>query len=815
MAEDGKIIYKVEIDDSEAIPQAEKAGKNAGTAIEGEAEKTTNRVKKEVKVEAQKTGDDIKKTSKQSAKDAGEAAKAETEKKAKDTGKQVKAEAQKTGKGVQDVAEKYAKSSGSKFQEILTGAAREVGASFVRLAESGIQAVGDFFKDSIEVGKEFDASMSQVSATLGFSTNDIKNNVNGAGEVFDKLRAKAKEMGSSTNFTATEAAEGLNILAMSGYTAEQSMNMVEDVLHLAAAGSMDMASAAGFISGSMKGFADETKTSAYYADLMAKGATLANTSVSQLGEAMSGGAAVAASYNQDAKSMTIALLRLAEQGEVGSGAATALSAAMKNLYAPTDQAKKVLKNLGVEAFDPATGKARDFNDVINELDAAMIGFTDEQRTAYAQTIFGIQGFNAYNKMVGASVEKQNEWSEALANSSGEAAKQYDTMTDNLQGDLDGLNSAMDGLKITISDALTPALRDLATIGTESINKLRQGFEEGGVEGAAEAAGQIVVDLTQKLVENLPEMVTTGMEMLGGLITGISSALPDLIPAALEAVLSLAGSLLDNIDQLIDVGISLLNGLAEGLINAVPVLLEKAPIIIAKLFDAIIQNLPKMLEAARNLVYKLAEGIVSNLPALVEKGRDIINAVNSGVQSLISNALTWGKDLIQNFINGLKAKWEALKQTVSNIASTIKDFIGFSEPEKGDLSDFHTFAPDMIDLFDETLDDSTPKLERQLKKTFNVREVIQEAMVPDPYPAELTRMITDTYAGLSSPLSDTIRPVYADMYSREDYEREVSFNMTANGSTGGIHITVPVTLDGREIARASAWAMGEQLAWEEL
>ena len=119
------------------------------------------------------------------------------------------------------------------------------------LAGAGAAATA-FAADAVSVGKEFDSSMSQVAATLGMTTEEIANNIDGAGDTFQALRDKAQEMGAATNFSASQAAEGLNILAMSGFDAEKSISMVEDVLHLAAAGSMDMASAAGFISGTTR-----------------------------------------------------------------------------------------------------------------------------------------------------------------------------------------------------------------------------------------------------------------------------------------------------------------------------------------------------------------------------------------------------------------------------------------------------------------------------------------------------------------------------------------------------------------------------------
>ena len=414
-------------------------------------------------------------------------------------------------KDVRDVGDE-AERSGSKFEK-LGSIAKTAGLAIGAALGVAVGAVGAFAYSAVNTGMEFDSAMSQISATMGMTSSDIANNVDGAGDTFEALRDKAKEMGAATNFSATEAAEGLNILAMSGYDATSSMEMIEDVLHLAAAGGMEMSQSADFIAGSMKGFNDETKDSAYYADLMAKGATLANTSVAELGEAMSGGAATAAAYGQEADSMTLALLRLAEQGVSGSAASTSLNAAMKDLYTPTDDAKKALSELGVAIYDE-NGKAREFNTVVNELNGALADMSDEEANAYKSTIFQIQGLQAFNKMTVTSTEKQEEWAAALAEASGEASRQYATMTDNLQGDIDIWNSALDGFKIAISDELTPTIREFVQFGSSSMGKLTEAFETGGISGAMGALGEILSDGLAMVVDILPSMIDAGMQLIG-------------------------------------------------------------------------------------------------------------------------------------------------------------------------------------------------------------------------------------------------------------------------------------------------------------
>lgn len=590
-------------------------------------------------------------------------------------------------------------------------------------------AVVAFAKTSVDAGMQFDSAMSQVAATMGLTVQDIQGNVDGAGDTFAMLRDKALEMGSETKFTAQEAAEGLNILAMSGYGATEAVGMIEDVLHLAAAGSMNMASAAGFVSGAMKGFADTTKDAQYYADLMAKGATLANTDVSQLGEALSGGAAAAKSYGQSAETATLALLRLAEQGEVGSAASTALAAAMKNLYAPTDQAAKLLQELGVQAFDPATGSARDFNEVVNELDAALSGFTDQQKTAYAQTIFGIQGFDAYNKMVVTSVEKQEEWAEALRDSAGEAARQYDTMTDNLVGDIDKWNSAVDGFKIALSDELMPTLREFTQSGTDAVSHLTETFKSEGLGAAIEEIGgmaasaltalassapafidtavgliqsflsgirdnlpeiasaalDIVGSLAGGIVEILPELAQTGTEIILQLAQSIIDGLPSMVPAAVQTLATLVEQLTGNLDQIIEAGIQVIVALGEGLIEALPDLFEKVPEIVSNIANVINDNAPKLLAAAAKLIVELGVGLIQNIPVLIKNipkiiqaivdawsafnwldlGSKAITAIKDGILKLIPAVKTAGKNVLDAVVNAVKSLPQTLKTLGQN------------------------------------------------------------------------------------------------------------------------------------------------------
>lgn len=254
-----------------------------------------------------------------------------------------------------------------------------------------------------------------------------------------------------------------------------------------------------------------------------------------------------------------------------------------------------------------------------------------------------------------------------------------------------------------------------------------------------AAVDAVLTITQALIDNLPMILDAGVQAVIAIVKGIAEALPELIPAALDAILTIVDGLIDNIDEVIDAGIALVIGLAQGLINALPKLLEKAPVMIDKLVNAIVDNidllidagidlivalagaivdnLPLLLDSASAIVFKIVEGIADLLYKLVEKGKEIVDKVKAGFKDKVDSAKTWGKDLIDNFISGITEKWNALKQKVTDLASGIKNLLGFSEPKEGPLSNFHTYAPDMMMLYAKGIRDNAWRVKDQLAASF--------------------------------------------------------------------------------------------------
>lgn len=594
--------------------------------------------------------------------------------------------------GLKD-AEGNASSSTSK----IGGAFKAVGKVAKTAMVAGSAAAVAFTKTSIDAGMSFDSAMSQVAATMGTTVDKIGN-----------VKAKAEEMGRTTKYTATEAAEGMNILAQAGLSADEQISGIGTVLNLASAGAMSLEESASYTAGAVKGFGDSMSNASYYADLMAKGATLANTDVRGLGEAFSGSAATAKNYGQAADSVTLSLLRLAEQNVTGSEASTALNRAMADLYTPTDDASKALDQLGVSAYK-SNGEAKDFNDLVDELNSSLQGMTAEQKNNALATIFTTQGLQAFNKMTASSDATVQKFWKGIQDSSGSAAQQAATQLDNLQGDITLLSSATEGLQLAFYNTFSGTIRDAVKGITSEVSGLAEAMESGGISGALSKLAQdainfsgqlpgltkiggdlingLISSVTQnsgsittavsRLLNNLASTISTGLNvftsvgvnLLTTIANGMTQGIPTFLGQALPMLAQFTESLRGNAGKLINAGLTLIQNIAQGLINSIPVLIAYVPTIITNLAGIINDNAPKILATGITIITNLAMGLVRAIPLLIANLPKIITAIVS-----VFTAFNWfslGKNIVTGIIKGVKNLPSLLKTAAKNAVNGFK------------------------------------------------------------------------------------------------------------------------------------------------
>lgn len=365
-----------------------------------------------------------------------------------------------------------AKGTAMNFHSDFTGRVNKMKKGFAIAAGAMGAAFAAFGVSSVKTGMEFDKSMSQVAATMGKTNEEMKNEVGEVdlawGKFSGNLREYALEMGKHTAFSATEAADALNYMALAGYDTQKSMSMLPNVLNLAAAGNMDLATASDMVTDASSALGLSTEETSQLVDKMAQASTKSNTSVAQLGEAFLTVGGTAKQLKGGTTELSTALGILADNGIKGSEGGTILRNAITSLTAPTSKANNTLKELGVNVYD-SEGNMRSLNDIMGDLDGSLSNLTGEERAEAMSKIFNKRDLKGIEALLAGAGDRWDELSGSIDNAQGAAQKMADTQLDNLQGDITLLKSAWEGLQISVSDKVTPALRILVQALTWAID----------------------------------------------------------------------------------------------------------------------------------------------------------------------------------------------------------------------------------------------------------------------------------------------------------------------------------------------------------
>lgn len=309
---------------------------------------------------------------------------------------------------------------------------------------------------SIKMAGDFEKSMNRVRALTGST-----------GEEFEMLRGVAKKLGAETQFSATQAAEGLSFLAMAGFNATQAAEALPGVLDLAAAGAVDLGQAADIASNIMSGFALEIKDLSRLNDVLAKTFTSTNTNLQQLGEAFQYVGPVAASAGLSIEETAAAIGILGNAGIQGSAAGTALRGMISRLLSPTGEAARTLQRLGINAVD-ASGKLRSMTSIVSQLEKA--GAT----TADMLTIFGDRAGPGMAALVSQGADAIQQLTDKNLNSLGTAAEIAQIQMEGFAGQMEELRSAAEGLAISIGEAgLLTKVTKLAKGITNLVQRLNE------------------------------------------------------------------------------------------------------------------------------------------------------------------------------------------------------------------------------------------------------------------------------------------------------------------------------------------------------
>lgn len=318
---------------------------------------------------------------------------------------------------------------------------------------------------AVKTAADFDSAMSQVAAVSGATGKD-----------FDDLRNKAREMGSKTKFSATEAAEAMNYMAMAGWKTEDMLGGIEGVMNLAAASGEDLATTSDIVTDALTAFGLSAKDSGHFADILAAASSNANTNVSMMGETFKYCAPIAGALGFSAEDTAEAIGLMANAGIKSSQAGTALRTIMNNLAGDVKISGKAIGDVTI-ATTNADGSMRDLSDILADCRTAFSGLTESEKAQAAESLVGKNAMSGFLALMNAGEGDIEKLSSAIENCDGSAEKMAMTMQDNLAGQLTILKSQLQELAISFGDILMPAIRSIVSKLQGFVDKLN-GMDEG-------------------------------------------------------------------------------------------------------------------------------------------------------------------------------------------------------------------------------------------------------------------------------------------------------------------------------------------------
>lgn len=525
----------------------------------------------------------------------------------------------------------------------------------VTAAAGAVSALGGY---AVSVGKDFESSMAQVIATMGITKDTVQDGVNS----YDLLKEAAAAAGESTTFSASEAADALNYLALAGYDAAKAADALPAVLDLAAAGGLDLAYASDLATDAMAALGIEATSDnlTRFGDEMAKTASKANTSVAQLGEAILTVGGTSKSLAGGTTELNAALGVLANRGIKGAEGGTALRNMILALSAPTDKAAEAMANLGLEVFD-AAGNMRPMNEIFKDLDTALAGMSEGEKTQVLNEIFNKVDLKSAQAMLAGCGEEFDSLTDALSDCDGAMSAMADTMNDTLEGDLKSLNSKMEAFGIAIYDNLNEPLRELAQLGSDYISQLTAAFKEGGFEGLAESLGDVLGQAITKISEYLPAILEMGASVVENLINGLVSNIDGISQSASQIMLTIVNSAVSILPELLVAGVEIITSLVEGMAKSAPQISKAAIEGIGRVLDGISANLPAFIEAALEIISAVLSAVADNIDVILDAALEMLETL---AMSLVENI----EPLIEAVIEIIFAIAEYISENSGEIAS---------------------------------------------------------------------------------------------------------------------------------------------------
>lgn len=511
----------------------------------------------------------------------------------------------------------------------------------------------------VSAGANFEQIMSKVAAVSGASGSEMK-----------QLEAQAKELGATTQFSATQAGEGMMYLAQAGFKTGDIMKAMPGMLDLAAAGALDLGTAADIASNIMSGFGLSADKATHTADVLALAASNSNTNVTQMGEAMKYAAGTAHTVGFSMEETSAAIMAMANSGLQGSVAGQAFATSLGRLAKPTKEMRKVMDELNLSFFDQQ-GKIKPLPTIIKELEDKTGSMTNQQKSATLTTLFGAEAYKNWAALMQEGSEKLEKNTKALEKADGAAAKMAKTMNDNLKGKWIEFTSALEGLAITIFTLIAPALAAIVLGLTQVVR---------WVDGTIKR----FVDLNN-YIGNI-QLITKAIQDFWLAASGDRNAMIEGYDILTKLGFS-ANSIqfIQETTAAVQYGVETMKALVSGDWGAASNLLDKLGFSPEQKADIIMfvqdvhAQLSSFIENVQSLISAAAPVIMGIIGATWDFIKGVFNTIAPYLMPLLTDVMSFVNGIIEKIAAFWKENGDQIVQAVKNAFDLIKGIIEFVMP----------------------------------------------------------------------------------------------------------------------------------------
>lgn len=617
-----------------------------------------------------------------------------------------------TMKSCSDTAERLRStiSSGLGF-----GAMAAIGGKAVTAVGSALKSVTT---NAVSAGMSFENAMSSVAAISG-----------AAGTDFEKLSKKAEQMGASTKYTATEAADAMQYMAMAGWKTEDMLSGIDGIMNLAAASGSDLAQTSDIVTDALTAFGKKAKDSGEFADVLAAASANANTNVDLMGETFKYVGSVAGAMGYSIQDIALATGLMANSSIKGSAAGTALRATITRMAKPTEESSMAMSALGLSLTD-ANGNMESFGEIMKDMRKGMQGMTEDEKASYAAMLGGQEAMSGLLAIANASDEDFNKLSDAINNAAGSAEKMADIKMDNIQGDVTKLQSSLEGLGITAFqqvndnfrgfvqniknavDELNQKLSDGKYIekAIQWVEKLGSAFKDGGLEGGLKEIGDLLDGTGDKVKTFGAVLGTLGVvtkasdffqgntwKLVSAGIGGVNKTLKETPQWAKNAGKSLGNAFSNSkLGGILQSAVGKIKNPFKDILDAATLDGANGIQKIGVLGGKVVQTVTSTVQTVGNLILGVGSKMFSGLTqimglamkalmpaaliAVVLAGLGLLyQTFGSQIDSILQLAQTQGPQFITNLVNGMASRLPDLIQQGGHLVSELLNTITANLP----------------------------------------------------------------------------------------------------------------------------------------